>query len=285
MARPAPGGGPERVPAVIGICADSSSQVPPDLARRHGIEVVPMTVEFDGQEFLDGVDLDLDAYYACFAQGRHPSVAVSAPSPGQFAVAYDELAARGCSEILSLHAGVSGAANPARLAARTAPVPVRLLDTTATGFAVACEVWRAARVLEAGGSLDDAAAACESVRALVRNVFVASGPDVVLSGTGSTSDHPGVPVLTVADGALRSLGAAGTVAEVVDAMVGAVLGADTVVDVAVGVADPRGGPLADALVDRLVGHPCVDALTRYRVGPSAGGHAGPGTVGLFWFPA
>ena len=38
---------------------------------------------------------DADAFYAHYADGRSPEVSTSQPSPGQFAVAYEDLAARG----------------------------------------------------------------------------------------------------------------------------------------------------------------------------------------------
>ena len=59
---------------MIGICTDSSSQLPPELRDRYGIEVVPVTVSIDGQEYLEGVDLDADAFWARFTVEPVPVV-------------------------------------------------------------------------------------------------------------------------------------------------------------------------------------------------------------------
>ena len=110
---------------MIGICTDSNAQLPPALAERFGIEVVPLTVTVDDIDYLEGIDIDADAFYARYLDGACPTVTISHPSPGQFAVAYEDLAARGCTEILSIHAGsgASGTINAARLAAHRCPRP------------------------------------------------------------------------------------------------------------------------------------------------------------------
>jgi DegV family protein with EDD domain len=121
---------------VIGFCIDSNAQLPAELAQRYGVEIVPLTVTIDGHEFVEGVDLDADEFYARFAtaeaDGRPaPVVTTAAPSPGRFVVAYEALAQRGATEILSVHLGsaFSGTVNAARLAAGMGDVPVRIVDT------------------------------------------------------------------------------------------------------------------------------------------------------------
>jgi hypothetical protein len=64
-----------------------------------------------------------------------------------------------------------------------------------------------------------------------------------------------------------------------------VLAAGTRLRVGIGAADGDGAPLADALVARVEGAPNVLDIVRYEVGPSIGGHTGPGTAGAFFFPS
>ncbi|MEZ5297834.1 MAG: DegV family protein [Ilumatobacteraceae bacterium] len=54
----------------IGIVTDSNSQLTAELAERFGVEVVPMTVTIDGDDHLEGVDLDADDFYAHFDDGN-----------------------------------------------------------------------------------------------------------------------------------------------------------------------------------------------------------------------
>ena len=54
---------------MIAIVVDSNSQIPPELAARLGIEVVPLTVTVDGVAYREGVDIDADDFYARFETG------------------------------------------------------------------------------------------------------------------------------------------------------------------------------------------------------------------------
>ncbi|MGH9149960.1 MAG: DegV family protein, partial [Acidimicrobiales bacterium] len=144
-----------RAPAgarMIGLCTDSNAQLPPDLRARFGVEVVPLTVTIDGEEFLEGVDLDADAFYAHFEDGRQPVVTTAAPSPGRFLAAYEALAAAGATEVLSVHIGsnISATVNAARVGAELAPVPVRIVDTATASFAISCCLWEAADAVACG---------------------------------------------------------------------------------------------------------------------------------------
>ena len=48
---------------MIGLCTDSNAQLPAELVDRYGVEVVPLTVTLDGDDFLEGVNLDADGFY------------------------------------------------------------------------------------------------------------------------------------------------------------------------------------------------------------------------------
>ena len=46
---------------MIGLVTDSASQIPPSLASRLGVQVVPITVTIDGIESREGVDLSAES--------------------------------------------------------------------------------------------------------------------------------------------------------------------------------------------------------------------------------
>jgi DegV family protein with EDD domain len=278
---------------VIGIVTDSNAQLPPELVARYDVEVVPLTIIVDGKELAEGVDLDADEFYDLFAGDTPPSVATSQPSPGTFAAAYERVAAKGATEILSIHIGsaVSGTLNSARLVAGDAPVPVRLVDTNTSSFGIACCVWDAADVVAAGATIDEAAAVAETVGASVGNVFVVSALDLARAGgrvvvdDAATAD--GIPVLSLDGGDLKVVATVHDVeaatAEMAAYCTRAELGPR--LRIAVGMADSAAEPLWRALEDRLAAHSSVTEVVRYRIGPSVGVHTGPGTVGAFFWPA
>ena len=189
---------------MIGICTDSNSQLPASLAQRYGIEVVPLTVTVDGAEYMEGIDLDADAFYAKYTDGHRPAVSTSQPSPGQFAVAYDDLLARGCTEILSIHVSgaMSGTLNAARLAAHSLPTPVRLVDSGTASFGISCCVWAAAAAIADGATLDQAAQIAEQLAPSIGNVFVVGALDHLHAGGRGTGLAHGddLAMLTLRDG-------------------------------------------------------------------------------------
>jgi len=281
---------------MIRIVTDSNSQIPPDLAGRLGITVVPLIVTVDGVVHHEGVDLDADDFYARFESGA-PQVSTSQPSPGTFAAAYQALADDGAEAIVSVHIGsaLSGTVNSARLAAASSPVPVRIVDTGTASFGVTFAAWAAADAVGAGADLDEVVAAAERVGGNVGNVFVIGVLDLARAGgrlaeepaddPAEPAHAPAIPVLTLAGGAMRTIGHAADLAQAAKIMADHVRASGTSLRVAVGVADAGTLPMVEAVEALLRDTPEVRELIRYRVGPSVGAHTGPGTMGMMFHPA
>ena len=274
---------------MIGLCTDSNAQLPASLAEHYGVEVVPLTVAVDGVDHLEGVDLDADRFYDLLQRDPPPTVATAAPAPGRFLAAYERLAAAGATEILSIHIGsaISGTCNAASVAARGAPVPVRVVDTGTASFGIACAVWAAGERLARGGSADEAATAAVTVAGRCGNVFVVGALDAARAGgrlaAGTEAAEAVLTVLALVDGAMRPVAEArdaGEAVRVLDEHVS--LRADdpdAVLRVGVGHSDASSLAIADALADRLAARGAGVDVVRYRVGPSVGAHTGPGTAG------
>ena len=276
---------------MIRIVTDSNAQLPRELAERYAVEVVPLTVTVDGAEYLEGVDLDADAFYARFQDGR-PTVSTAQPSPGRFAAAYETVAEQGATEILSVHIGssVSGTVNSARLATKVSPVPVRIVDTCTASFAVSLCLWEGAEAVAAGATLEEAAAAAERTSATVGNVFVVGALDVARAGgrlaadVGPAGAATTIPVLTLSGGVMRQVERGADLDGAAAAMAGFVRAAGSPLRVGVGLSDSGTLPLVTALEELLRHAPEVSELVRYRIGPSVGAHTGPGTVGTMFAP-
>lgn len=272
---------------MIGVCTDSNSQLPDDIRAAFGIEVVPLTVTVDGTDFLEGVELDADRFYAAFAD-RRPAVATAAPGPARFAEAYRRLAARGASAILSVHIGseISATLNAARLGAAEADVLVRLVDTGSASFVVAFAALAAAEAIATGAALDDAASTAESVARRCGNVFTVRSLDVARAG-GRLAAHQqpvvDTPVLSLRDGRMTTVGSAATADDAEHLMTNVVLAAGRRLRVGVGASDASSMPLARALAARLRAAREVHDLISYRIGPSVGAHTGPGTAGAVYY--
>ena len=274
---------------MIAIVTDSNSQIPPELAATLGITVVPLTVTVDGVAYREGVDIDADDFYARFETGS-PAFSTSQPSPGAFAAAYQSIADSGADAIVSVHIGssISGTVNAARLAAAGSPVPVRIVDTGSASFAIAFGAWEAAEAAAAGAAIDDVVDAAERVSGRVGNVFVVGALDLARAGGRLAADVDAtgpddIPVLTLAGGAMRTVGHAADLDQAATIMADHVRAGGTSLRVGISVADVGTMPLVEALEARLRGTPEVLELIRYRVGPSVGAHTGPGTAGAMFY--
>ncbi|HEY4396722.1 MAG TPA: DegV family protein [Acidimicrobiia bacterium] len=272
---------------MIGLVTDSNAQLPGDLRERYGVAVVPLTVVVDDQPYHEGVDITAAEFYARLAAGA--SVSTAAPSPGAVLAVYEELAAAGATEILSIHIGsnTSATVNAVTVAAGSSPVPVEIVDTGTASFAVACCVWAAGDALAAGGDLTGAADVARRVADRVGNVFIVGALDLARRGGRLAADAAageGVPVLALAAGQMQAVGRAHDVESAVDAMTDYLVETVDGVPQRVGVGDALTPELAEEYAARLADRPEVAELVRYEVGPSVGAHTGAGTVGACFFP-
>ena len=273
---------------MIGIVTDSNAQLPESLIERYDLHVVPLRVSIDGVDYEEGVDLDADQFYARFQGGASPNIATSQPSPGRFLATYRELAARGVTEILSIHIGAeySGTLNAASAAAARSPVPVHLVDTKVASFGIAFAVWEAAEALRNGRDAAGAIAAALAVIPRIGNVFVVGALELGRAGGRIMVEEieaaGPTPVLSLRAGAVEVVTRVFSVADAALAMAEFVLAAGGGLRVASGIADAAARPLSDALEAQLGTHPSVAEFLHYRIGPSVGAHTGPGTAGVFF---
>ena len=141
----------------IGVVTDSTCDIPADTAAEHGIVVVPAYVNIGQESYLDGIELTRQEFYE-----RLPTYAqaptTAAPPPGAFKRAYEQLAAQGVTEILSIHvaSSLSGMLNAARLGAEeTTDVQVTLFDSQQLTMGLGLLAISAAKQVAAGRSMKE----------------------------------------------------------------------------------------------------------------------------------
>ncbi|PJN26788.1 DegV family protein [Kitasatospora sp. CB02891] len=140
----------------LALVTDSTAYLPQEAVDRHRIQVVPLSVAVGDEVFAEGVEISpKDVAEALRAKHR---VTTSRPSPETFTAAYRAAAEAGARGIVSIHlsAELSGTAEAAQLAAATAPIPVRVVDSRLVGMALGSCVLAAAELADA---LDAARAA------------------------------------------------------------------------------------------------------------------------------
>ncbi|MET9729456.1 DegV family protein [Streptomyces sp. NPDC006458] len=272
----------------VAIVTDSTAYLPQGTMERHGITAVPLTVVLGDQALEEGTEISTRSL-AQALQKRRP-VTTSRPSPELFARHYREVAESGATGIVSLHlsAELSGTYDAAVLAAREAPVPVRVVDTGMVAMALGFCAVTAAETAESGGTMDDAVAAAEKRAAGTSAYFYVDTLDFLRRGgrIGAAQALFGSalavkPLLQLEGGRIGPLEKVRTASKAIarlEALVVERAGAAQV-DIAVHhlAAPERAGALADRLLDRVPG--LVD-LHVSEVGAVIGAHTGPGLLGV-----
>jgi DegV family protein with EDD domain len=149
------------MPRRVALVTDSTALLPPEVAEARDIIVVPLQVVVGAQAYDEGVDESATSGMIAEALREWSPVSTSRPTPAVFSQAYEDAHAAGAEEVLSLHLSgeMSGTFESAVLAARAAPLPVRVVDTRQLAMATGFAVLTAADVLDGGGSAEEAAGA------------------------------------------------------------------------------------------------------------------------------
>ncbi|MGW1673915.1 DegV family protein [Streptomyces sp. NPDC002324] len=276
----------------VAIVTDSTAYLPPPAMERHGIIAVPLTVVLGDQALDEGTEISARSLAQALQKRR--SVTTSRPSPELFAETYRRVAETGATGIVSLHlsAEFSGTYDAAVLAAREAPVPVRVVDTGMVAMALGFCALTAAESAEAGGTVDEAVTAAEKRAAGTSAFFYVDTLDYLRRGgrIGAAQALFGSalavkPLLQLDGGRIEMLEKVRTASRAIARLeeIVAERAGGAPVDIAVHhlAAPERASALADRLRSRVPG---LADLHVSEVGAVIGAHTGPGLLGVVVSP-
>lgn len=151
----------------IRIITDSTADITPDVAESLGITVIPLTIFFDDEPFLEGVELDNATFYQKLRTSKNLP-RTSQPSPALFQQTYMRLIDEGAEGILSAHlsSGLSGTYQGAVSARDSLPeeyrkVPIEIVDSKSVSLGISLPLIKAAKELQTGQSLEEVKAHLE----------------------------------------------------------------------------------------------------------------------------
>jgi len=145
----------------VRIVTDSACDLPQALADELGIIIVPLSIRFGGDEFIDRRDLTVKEFWAKSAASPVlPETA--APPPGLFEQEYRALIADGASGIvvISLSGGLSATIQSAELASRSVAdeISIAVVDSQSCTMGLGTIVVATARAAQDGASFDEVTA-------------------------------------------------------------------------------------------------------------------------------
>ncbi len=139
---------------MLHVVTDSSCDLPRELIDRHGITIVPLSVDIDGEEFREGIDITPREFYAKMALSTQlPKTA--APSPGAFAEAFDTLSSDGPVLCITISSKLSGTYQSACLGRDLSEREVIVFDSLTGSPGQGLQVVRACELAAQGSAIDD----------------------------------------------------------------------------------------------------------------------------------
>lgn len=146
----------------IKIVTDSSVLLTADEIKDNDITVIPLSVEVNGKNYVDGVDISRQELVDALHQGFIPKT--SQPALGQFVETFDKLGQDG-SEIVAIILSdvLSGAYATAHQAGEMSQANVTVINSKSTDRGEAFQVLAAAKDAQAGKSVTEIVTHCADI--------------------------------------------------------------------------------------------------------------------------
>ncbi len=276
------------------IVVDSTADYPQAPERFPNWRVVPLYVRFGDESFRDYVELGPHDFYERLRVATELPT-TSQPPPGDFLGVYEELAGS-YESIYSIHisGNLSGTVESARRAAEELGGDrVHIVDSGSASAAIAMLGLAIQRRLERGTSTEEIDELIARYRREARLLFTVETLEYLAKGgrIGRARAMAGQllnikPILTIADGEVipikRVRGNQKAFEEFVSEFESSAGEDGPALKVGIAHADaPEREQALRELVRRTRPHAEIEIST--ILGPVVGTHAGPGTVGFFWF--
>jgi DegV family protein with EDD domain len=287
---------------LVRVVTDSTSDLPPDLARAHGIQVMPLLVLFGDRVFHDGVDLRPKEFYERLEKGPdHPRT--NPPSKSDFLDAYRALAPD--RDVISVHiseklsqtvvharnAAEEGLPELQRLRGEAEQVTLRVVDSNNASLGLGMLALFAARMARRGIEPDLIVERLEAMRGRMHVLFAVNTLEYLArggrigKGRAFFGNLLGIkPILGVVDGEVTAVdkvrGGRAVQPRLIELFRERV---DPKRPVVVSVAHAKAPVWADRLRLLLQKSFDIAELIVAEMGPVVGTHAGPGTVGAALF--
>ncbi|MBV9713623.1 MAG: DegV family protein, partial [Ktedonobacteraceae bacterium] len=251
--------------------------------------IVPLTVFFGDEAYLDAVELDNAGFYRKL-QASKALPTTSQPSPAKFHEAYTRLIEEGADGILSIHLSskLSGTYQSAYNASQSLPedvkkVPIEVVDSLSISAGMSRAVLHAAKEARAGLPLEEIKAQVVDELARTRILAVLDTLEYVRRGgrIGAAGALLGnmlsvKPIISLKDGAVVPVERPRTRSKAFTRI--AELVSDMAPVEAISIAESNeevGQQLAEAVKSAYSGE-----VPRYKLGAALGTHTGPGTVAV-----
>ena len=271
------------------VTTDSTAYLPQQYVDELGVEVIPLTVNWDGEAYRDGVDITPDEFYTRLSKSSTLPTTSQTPV-NDYVNLYQRLLDAGYAVLaMPISQGISGSYFSAVQAKESFPgAPVEVVDTRLVSMALSFQVLAAARAARDGASLEECKQVAHEAYKHIGVYFVVDTLKYLHAGgrIGGGKRFMGTtlnikPILEIRDGKIEAVKSVISISKALDAMVQLVekdiAGRKPVrVSVFHALADEKARVLLDDITKRLN----ADESILSYVSPVIGSHVGPGTLSI-----
>lgn len=275
----------------IKIVTDGTADIPLDLARELGIEVVPLLIHIDDKLYRSGVDISDDQLYELLVSGQ-PRFQASAPSPAIFEQLYRQLMTD-VDYVFSIHlsnrlGSIYGNTVQARSKLPASTTKVELIDSKSASMGMGSVVLAAAAAVQEGATPGEVH---QLIHSMIRHTHVVFFVDTMeyLESSGRLTIAGAVlgsmqrikPLMILDEGEIVPYERTRTRAKAIEGLYTFIEDFPRVQDVIVHYATTPED--VEKLLEKVEPIFPRDRVQMFRFGPAIAAHLGPGAMGVAVF--
>lgn len=276
---------------MIKIITDSSSDITLDKAKQIDVTIVPLTIIFNNEEYLDRFTIQPKEFYSKLESSKNLPT-TSQPAPSSFLAEIEKAKENGDEVIiLTLSSKLSGTYQSATIAKQMSEYePVHIIDSLNATLGLQFLVDEAVRLRDLGKSADEIVEAIENIKHKIKLIAVVDTLEYFVKG-GRLSKTGGMagtllkikPLVGLVDGSIDVLGksrgmlaASNKIAELISQS------GEMDLDYPVYVGYTGSDEGNEKFFSNLQTTFNFGDYKTYEIGPTIGTHAGPGAKGIVY---
>jgi fatty acid kinase fatty acid binding subunit len=271
----------------VAVLADSASDLAPDLAKQHGVTVVPLLVTFGDKEYRAGVELSGSDFWRELTAPGAPFPKTAAAAPGTFKEAYEKLFAEGADEIVYVGVGgkLSATVGSAKVAREMLPdKKIHIVDSNTASMGTGLLALMAAEMAAAGMSGEEVENAVKAKLDKVKLFVVLETLEYLKRGGRISPARAAIgsvlsvkPIITIEDGVVETADRPRTRGRARERLIELIAGTKPE---RIAILHGQAGDVEAFAVELAAATGVArDKMTINLIGPSVGPHVGPGAYG------
>ena len=275
----------------IKVVCDSLSDIPKTLIGEYDIDIVPLTIIIDGQEYKDGIDISINEFYTKL---RNEKVIpkTSQATYIQFKEVFDKHIKDGKTVLYVGGSSVaSGTYQSGIMAKNDIDGDIYTFDTMNFSYGAGMQVVQAAKMAKEGKSIEDILSELQIMRDKMNVIFSVDTLEYLQKGGRISSTKAAIgtmlnikPILEVKDGLVTNIAQVRGKRNVISKMIELVKerGGTSLSNKTIGIGHGDNKDELEKLKEIIQKEINPKDIVVVDVGTSIGTHAGPGVMGIFY---